>query len=53
MNATIYTFYAHTAQHPRFLAVSLPAVAVLWACGAWWFVFGIRKVRRGGRGAPL
>jgi hypothetical protein len=34
VNAAFYTTYAHTAGHPRFLYVSLPAVLVLWAAGA-------------------
>ena len=34
VNAAFYTTYAHTAGHPRFLYVSLPAVFVLWAAGA-------------------
>jgi hypothetical protein len=34
VNAAFYTTYAHTAQHPRFLYVSLPAVFVLCAAGA-------------------
>jgi hypothetical protein len=33
VNAAFYTTYAYTAQHPRFLYVSLPAVFVLWAAG--------------------
>ncbi len=34
VNAALYTTYAHTAGHPRFLYVSLPAVFVLVAAGA-------------------
>jgi hypothetical protein len=34
VNAAFYTGYAYTADHPRFLYVSLPAVFVLWAAGA-------------------
>jgi len=33
-NAAFYTGYAYTAEHPRFIYVSLPAVLVLWAAGA-------------------
>jgi hypothetical protein len=33
VNAAFYTTYAHTAGHPRFLYVSLPAIFVLWAAG--------------------
>jgi hypothetical protein len=33
VNAAFYTTYAYTAQHPRFLYVSLPAIFVLWAAG--------------------
>jgi hypothetical protein len=32
-NAAFYTGYAYTAEHPRFLYVSLPPVLVLWAAG--------------------
>jgi hypothetical protein len=34
VNAAFYTTYAHTAGHPRFLYVSLPALFVLWMTGA-------------------
>jgi hypothetical protein len=34
VNAAFYTTYAHTAGHPRFLYVSLPALFVLWVTGA-------------------
>ena len=34
INAAFYTGYAYTAEHPRFLYVSLPPVLVLWATGA-------------------
>ncbi|HEY7604449.1 MAG TPA: hypothetical protein VH760_09315 [Gaiellaceae bacterium] len=34
VNAAFYTAYEHTAEHPRFLYVSLPAVFVLWTVGA-------------------
>ena len=33
VNAAFYSFYANTAQHPRFLLVALPAALVLWASG--------------------
>jgi hypothetical protein len=33
VNAAFYTSYAYTAQHPRFLYVSLPAVFVLLSAG--------------------
>jgi hypothetical protein len=33
-NAAFYTGYAYTADHPRFLYVSLPPILVLWAAGA-------------------
>lgn len=32
-NAVVYTFYAWTPIHPRFLFASLPAFFVLWAAG--------------------
>ena len=34
-NAVLYTFYEHTHLHPRFLDVTLPALFVLQAAGAW------------------
>ncbi|HZR95958.1 MAG TPA: hypothetical protein VFA56_09700 [Gaiellaceae bacterium] len=34
VNPIFYSFYANTAQHPRFLYASLPALFVLWAAGA-------------------
>jgi len=34
VNAALFTTYVHTAEHPRFLYVSLPAVFVLWTAGA-------------------
>jgi hypothetical protein len=33
INPIFYSFYANTAQHPRFLYASLPALFVLWAAG--------------------
>jgi hypothetical protein len=33
INPVFYSFYANTAQHPRFLYASLPELFVLWACG--------------------
>ncbi|MHB8469825.1 MAG: hypothetical protein ACYDCH_08735 [Gaiellaceae bacterium] len=33
VNPAFYSFYANTAQHPRFLYASLPALFVLWAAG--------------------
>jgi hypothetical protein len=33
INATFYSFYANTANHPRFLYASLPELFVLWAGG--------------------
>jgi hypothetical protein len=32
-NPVFYSFYANTAQHPRFLYASLPELFVLWAAG--------------------
>jgi hypothetical protein len=32
-NAVVYSFYAVTPQHPRFLFASLPALFVLWSLG--------------------
>jgi hypothetical protein len=33
LNPVFYSFYANTAQHPRFLYASLPELFVLWAGG--------------------
>ncbi len=33
VNPVFYSFYAETAQHPRFLYASLPELFVLWAAG--------------------
>jgi hypothetical protein len=33
VNPAFYSFYANTAQHPRFLYASLPELFVLWAAG--------------------
>jgi hypothetical protein len=33
INPVFYSFYANTAQHPRFLYASLPELVVLWAAG--------------------
>jgi hypothetical protein len=33
LNPIFYSFYANTAQHPRFLYASLPELFVLWAGG--------------------
>jgi hypothetical protein len=33
LNPVFYSFYANTAQHPRFLYASLPFLFVLWASG--------------------
>jgi energy-coupling factor transporter transmembrane protein EcfT len=34
VNPLFYSFYANTANHPRFLYASLPELVVLWAAGA-------------------
>ena len=34
VNTAFYTTYVYTAQHPRYLYLSLPAVFVLWSAGA-------------------
>jgi hypothetical protein len=34
VNPVFYSFYANTANHPRFLYASLPELFVLWAAGA-------------------
>jgi hypothetical protein len=34
LNPIFYSFYANTAQHPRFLYASVPELVVLWAAGA-------------------
>ena len=33
INPVFYSFYANTAQHPRFLYASLPELFTLWAAG--------------------
>jgi hypothetical protein len=33
INPVFYSFYANTAQHPRFLYASLPFLFTLWAGG--------------------
>jgi hypothetical protein len=33
LNPIFYSFYANTAEHPRFLYASLPELFVLWAAG--------------------
>ncbi len=33
LNPVFYSFYANTAEHPRFLYASLPELTVLWAAG--------------------
>jgi hypothetical protein len=49
-NPVFYSFYANTAQHPRFLYASLPELHVLWAAGLGVLARGVLqtpwKVRR-------
>jgi hypothetical protein len=53
-NAAFYTGYAYTAEHPRFLYVSLPAVLVLWTAGAETLVSAVGNgVRRRGARSRL
>jgi hypothetical protein len=53
-NAALYTGYAYTAEHPRFLYVSLPAVLVLWTAGTETLVFAVGNgVRRRGAKSRL
>ena len=33
LNPVFYSFFANTAQHPRFLYASLPELFTLWAAG--------------------
>ncbi|HKT45543.1 MAG TPA: hypothetical protein VJQ85_12135, partial [Gaiellaceae bacterium] len=33
VNPVFYSFFANTAEHPRFLYASLPELFVLWAAG--------------------
>ncbi len=49
VNAVFYTAYAHTAEHPRFLYVSLPAVFVLWTAGASGIVLSVTGWLRAAR----
>jgi hypothetical protein len=46
LNPVFYSFYANTAQHPRFLYASLPELFVLWAAGL--AVLAERLPRRAG-----
>jgi hypothetical protein len=48
-NVAFYTTYAHTAEHPRFLYVSLPAVFVLWTAGVSGVVLAAERSVRVGR----
>jgi hypothetical protein len=43
VNPVFYSFFANTAEHPRFLYASLPELFVLWAAGLG--VLGARAVR--------
>ena len=45
-NALLYTFYEHTHLHPRFLYVTLPALFVLQATGAWLVIRKAFEARR-------
>ena len=45
-NVVLYTFYEHTHLHPRFLYVTLPALFVLEAAGAWLVIRKAFKSRR-------
>ena len=49
VNAAFYTTYAHTAEHPRFLYVSLPALFVLWTAGASGIVLSVTGWLRAAR----
>jgi hypothetical protein len=42
LNAAVYTGYRYTAEHPRFLFVSLPPLFVLWMAGVRALALGIR-----------
>ena len=46
VNAVFYSFYANTAEHPRFLHVALPPLLVLWAAGL------VALARTAARAAP-
>ena len=50
INPIFYSFYANTAQHPRFLYASLPELFVLWAAGIGVLVHAVRR-GRGSRAA--
>lgn len=45
LNPVFYSFVRATAEHPRYLFASLPAVLVLWAAGACLAVRAVGKVR--------
>lgn len=45
INPVFYSFYANTAQHPRFLYASLPELFVLWAGGVSVIVAYVPRLR--------
>jgi hypothetical protein len=46
INPVFYSFYANTAQHPRFLYASLPELFVLWAAGTAVLLERVPRFRR-------
>jgi hypothetical protein len=50
--AIFYSFYEPTAQHPRFLFASLPAVFVLWSAGAAFLLERAADLARRAPGRP-
>jgi len=49
VNPAFYSFFANTADHPRFLYASLPELFVLWAAGLALIVYAVPQIRRAGR----
>lgn len=53
VNAVFYSFYANTAEHPRFLHVALPPLLVLWATGLIAIASAAAKAARGRQPAKM
>jgi hypothetical protein len=45
-NVVLYSFYSSTAEHPRYLFASLPALFVLWSAGALMLAEAARRATR-------
>ena len=53
LNPIFYSFYANTAEHPRFLYASLPELFVLWAAGVAVLVSLILELRAPAAPRPI